>query len=273
MSNRIQSVELRDRSVIPAEAEVLVTVTPQRLDSGTAARGRLMGPRCHFATTIEVAYHLRPLLVPTGRPALTMRAIIPEASLWEPETPHLYSGPVELWQDGARCDVVEVRHGLRHLSLGPRGLRLNGRMMRLRGRSLDHLDEAGAIGLRKAGYNLLVAPVSDESRAVWEVADRIGFLVLGRLQTGVSPERLRDLARLPSCLGWLAGEGVPVPTEIPPGTFLGTEQGEMGSFVVVPAERLGAAEARRPALARATESEASALMEGEGLLLGVLVEG
>ena len=271
MSNRILNVELRDRSVIPAEAEVLVTVTPHRLDSGTAVRGRLMGPRCHFATTIEVAYHLRPLLVPTGRPALTMRAIIPEASLWEPETPHLYTGPIELWQDGARCEVVEVRHGLRQLSLGPRGLRLNGRMMRLRGRSVDRLDEAEAIGLRKAGYNLLVAPVSDKTQQVWEVADRIGFLVLGQLSKGVTTERLCALARHPSCLGWLAGEGVSLPAEIPPGTFAGTEQGEeMGAFVVVASQLV--AEARLPALVRATETEASAMMQREGVLLGVLVD-
>ena len=225
----------------------------------------------HFATTIEVAYHLRPLLVPTGRPALTMRAIIPEASLWEPETPHLYSGPVELWQDGASCDVVEVRHGLRHISLGPRGLRLNGRMLRLRGRAVDRLDEAEAIGLRLAGYNLLVAPVGDETGAVWEVADRIGFLVLGRWQAGVSADRLRDVARHPSCLGWLAGEDAPEAAEIPPGTFVGTERGETGAFVVTPATRLG--ESRLPALVRATGAEAAALMQGEAVIVGVLDEG
>src|SRR5262249_19741595 len=142
MSSRILRVELRDRSVIPAEAEILVTVEPARLDGGTEVRGRLMGPRCHFASTIEVAYHLRPLLVPTGRPALTLRAIIPEASLWEPETPHVYTGYVELWQDGVREEVVQVRHGLRQVSLGPRGLRLNGRLLRLRGHEVEQLDDA-----------------------------------------------------------------------------------------------------------------------------------
>ena len=134
MSNRILHVELRDRSVIPAEAEVHVAVVPERLDTRTEARGRLMGPQCRYASTVEVAYHLRPLLVPTGRPAIGLRAVIPEANLWSPETPYLYYGPVELYQDGARCDVVTVRHGLRACSVGPRGLRVNGRLTPLLGR-------------------------------------------------------------------------------------------------------------------------------------------
>src|SRR4051794_31875314 len=103
MSNSILHIELTDHSLIPAEAEVRLTVVPRVLNAGTEVRGRLMGPRCRFASTVEVAYHSRPQLIPTSRPAITLRAIIPEASFWEPQSPHLYSGPVELWQDGQRC--------------------------------------------------------------------------------------------------------------------------------------------------------------------------
>jgi hypothetical protein len=274
MSNRILSVELRDRSVVPAEAEVLVTVVPEVLDSGTGARGRLMGPRCHFASTVEVAYHLRPLLVPTGRPALTLRAIIPEASLWEPETPHIYAGPVELWQDGARCEVAEVRHGLRHISLGPRGLRLNGRLLRLRGREVERLDDGEALALRKEGYNLLVAPVRDGSRSVWEVADRIGFLVLGRLRADSPEALLCGLAGHPSCMGWLLPEGVPAPAEVPYGTLLSVEQEAAGgAFVVTPSAGHANQEGCRPALVRASAAEADALLRSGEVLVGVLVEG
>src|SRR6266852_987779 len=119
MTNRILHIDLRSHSTIPAEAEVRITVVPERLTPTTEVRGRLMGPRCLFANTIEVAYHLRPL--PPGSPttpgALVLRAIIPEASLWEPECPFLYEGPVELWQDGQRCERVMVRHGLRTVAL------------------------------------------------------------------------------------------------------------------------------------------------------------
>jgi beta-galactosidase/beta-glucuronidase len=194
MSNRIVRVTLHDHSLVPASAELRVSVVAERLDAGTQLRGRLMGPRCRFATTVEIAYHLRPL------DALTARVIIPEASLWEPETPHLYAGPIELWQDGARADVVEVTHGLRRLDLGPRGLRVNGKPVALRGRRVESLTDAEALALRQAGYNLLAVGRTDATRHVWDVADRVGFLVACRPQTAQTDE----LARHPSDLGPLS---------------------------------------------------------------------
>jgi hypothetical protein len=204
VSNRILSVVLRDASLVPAEAVVHVTVTVERLDAGTEVRGRLMGPRCRFASTIEVAYHLRKLSSSGG--SVTLRAVIPEASFWDPQAPHLYGGPVELWQDGQRVEAVTVRHGLRHVALGPRGLRVNGHLLRLRGRRAAALDDGAALALREAGYNLVVAPVNQETKAIWEVADRIGLFVLGE-EGDASLQN--ELSRHPSCLGWLAGdEGV-----------------------------------------------------------------
>lgn len=253
MSNRIVRVEIRDRSVIPAEAEVLLTVAPERLDGGTDLRGRLMGPRCQFATTIEVAYHFRPLLVPTGRPLITLRAIIPEASLWEPETPHLYTGPLELWQDGQRCEVVQLRHGMRSLSIGPRGLRINGRLHRLRGKAVEALDEAAALRLREAGYNLLVAPAT--AAGVWDLADRYGFLVLGRLQGDAPPQ---PLAGHPSFLGWLAAEesGPEVPA---------------AGFQTVPASRFDDQPPGRPLLVvDAAPGEAERILKSDRVLVGVV---
>src|SRR5262245_22561907 len=155
MTSRILRVELRDHSLDPATAEVRVTVHAEHA-AGAEVRGRLMGPRCRFASTVEVAYHLRPL---PGGDALSRRVLLPEASLWEPETPHLYVGPVELWQGGVRVDVVEVRHGLRSLAVGPRGLRVNGKLLALRGRHVETLSEPEALALRQAGVNALVVPV------------------------------------------------------------------------------------------------------------------
>lgn len=204
MSNHILSITLRDHSLIPAEAEVRITVVPAFLDAATEVRGRLMGPRCRFASTVEVAYHLRPLVAQPDHSAITLRAIIPEASLWEPQSPHLYSGPIELWQGGQRCEVKQVRHGLRHVALGSRGLRLNGRPYQLRGKEVTTLDEGTALALRESGYNLVVTPVEEATTAIWEVADRIGFFVLGRITQ--ESELTRQLAGHPSCLGWLMGE-------------------------------------------------------------------
>jgi hypothetical protein len=224
MTNRILRVDLRDRSVVPAEAEVHVTLVPRFIDSGTEVRGRLMGPRCRFASTVEVAYHLRLILVPTSVPAFTLKAIVPEACLWEPESPHLYSGPIELWQDGVRCEVVPIRHGLRHVGLGPRGLRLNSKPLRLKGKVRLACNDEGALALRESGYNLLLAPVSEESRHVWEVADRLGFFVLGSVTKAQAP-LTNHLTAHPSCLGWImSGEGVDA-EDLAPAALLGVESG------------------------------------------------
>jgi Glycosyl hydrolases family 2 len=202
VSNRIRSIHLRDASLVPAEAVVHVVVFPERIDAGTQVRGRLMGPRCRFASTVEVAYHLRQLSASAD--SVTLRAVIPEASFWDPQSPHLYAGPVELWQDGQRVEAITVRHGLRHLTLGPRGLRVNGRLLALRGRRVTGLDDTAALALRESGYNLVVVPVKEETKAIWEVADRIGLFVLGRLEGEAGLRGV--LSGHPSCLGWLKGD-------------------------------------------------------------------
>jgi hypothetical protein len=157
-----------------------------------------------------VAYPLRPLS-PSQKPVesagLTRRVIIPEASLWEPQCPFLYQGPIELWQDGQHRDQVIVRHGLRSFQWQERGLYVNGRPLTLHGRRIAACSEEEAAGLRQKGYNLLIAPVTASSLAVWEQADRFGFLVLGQLGEDTGETRLVEMLCLQaSCLGWLSAE-------------------------------------------------------------------
>jgi hypothetical protein len=140
-----------------------------------------MGPRCRYSSTVEVAYPLRPFpRPPQGLAGLAARVVIPEASLWDPESPFFYEGPVELWQDGRRCDQAAVRHGLRNVSLGPHGLRWNGQPLALKGRRIVQLgEEDEAPELRRDGVNLLMVPGYDAPAGFVEMADRLGFLVLG----------------------------------------------------------------------------------------------
>jgi hypothetical protein len=222
MNNRIRQVEVRDRSAVPAEAEVWITVVPEQVMPTTEVRGRLMGPRCPYASTVEIAYPLRPLPRPGAAGAgLVRRVVIPEASLWDPESPFLYQGPVELWQDGQRCEQVTVSHGLRTISLGPRGLRWNGRPLALRGREVVSSPEGGcpvllpeeeALALRRGGCNLLVAPAGPATAPLWDLADRLGFVMLGRVPEASEPtlRLLEALNAHPCCLGWL----VPPPGEL-----------------------------------------------------------
>jgi hypothetical protein len=207
MDNRIRQINVWDARLDPAEAEVVIGVYPEHLTSTTQVRGRLMGPTNLYASTVEVAYPLREQsreYETTGTPRLTMRVIIPEGNFWEPQTPFLYHGPVELWQGGKCCDRVQVTRGLRDIRLGPRGLRVNGRPFTIRGAALDSCSEEEAHRLRRAGLNTLLAPASPGAVGLWDLADRYGFLMLGRLANWREfSDTLRALARHPSGLGWL----------------------------------------------------------------------
>jgi hypothetical protein len=160
---------------------------------------------------------------------------------------------VELWQDGQRRQVAAVSHGLRRLTLTGRGLRVNGRPLTLRGlevataatlaRRASEGGEGPALARRASvpdawedqlrawrerAINLLVAPVTEEAAPLWALADRLGFLVLGRVTLG--PEASRELAgRLAkhvSCFGWLVREGTLGWS--PPGGLTGLEREEPG---------------------------------------------
>jgi len=87
MANQIRDIVVRDHRLDPAESEVWITVEPEERTETTRIGGRLMGPRCPYSSTVEVAYPLRPWNKEPGEDSaenLTMRVIIPEASLCEP---------------------------------------------------------------------------------------------------------------------------------------------------------------------------------------------
>src|SRR5262245_1291929 len=99
--NQIRSLSLHTRSLCPTEAEVWILPDVAQITRTTELRGRLIGPTCVYASTIEVAYPLQPFpKPPEGVSPLARRVVIPEPSLWAPPHPFLYRAIVELWQDG-----------------------------------------------------------------------------------------------------------------------------------------------------------------------------
>lgn len=228
MENRIRQIRVSDGQLIPSQSEVWIRVVPEIETPALELRGRLMGPRCPYANTVEVAYPLAkapPSHVPFGKmPGLIRRVVIPEACLWEPESPFLYEGPIELWQEGQCRDRVKLTHGLRYFLLGQDGLRLNSRPLMLKGRAVSALTEDEARTLRQQGYNLLIVPVQADTLPVWEQADRLGFCVLGRVMDK-SDEALCYLSKLAdhaSCLGWIIEKGKHAAiSEFPPKTLIG----------------------------------------------------
>ncbi len=206
MSNRILGVQVRDRSLDPAQVELWLTAETEHVSATTELRGRLTGPRCLYAATVEVAYPLRPFVRrPEGLNGPAARVVIPEPSLWDPEGPFVYQGTIELWEDGRRCDQVPLRRGLRRVLLGPGGLRVNGRALFLHGRPVEQFDETQAGPLRNSGCNLLFVPGRAAAERVWDYADALGFFVLGWLNEldDVTPGCTAGMADHPSCFGWL----------------------------------------------------------------------
>src|SRR4051794_3725548 len=104
MSEELGKLEIWTHALTPAAGEVRVRVAA---DAAAEVRGRLTGPRCRFASTVEVAYPLRPVSGEDG----TFRAIIPEPSLWEPECPFLYTAVVELWREGQPIERRTLTYG------------------------------------------------------------------------------------------------------------------------------------------------------------------
>jgi hypothetical protein len=132
--------------------------------------------------------------------------IIAEPSFWEPQTPLLYQGVIELWQDSQRCDQVQVSHGLRKLQLGPRGLRLNASPLTLRGVQRSQCSQDEARSLHTRGYNTVLACFT-EAADIWNTADRFGLLILHGLVNTDDVQQATALCEHPCCLGWVVPEG------------------------------------------------------------------
>jgi Glycosyl hydrolases family 2 len=208
MTNSIARLDLWTQTLSPALAEVRVCVAAAEWTSGTEVRGRLVGPRCRFATTVEVAYSLRPLPGEEG-PIRTFRAAIPEPSLWEPECPFLYRGVVELWQDGQLAEKRTISYGLRNLSRKEGAIYVNGQPFTFRGKGRPPATERDAQELRSGGINVFRGEARAGAEEAWDLADSFGFWMLGRVDP--SDERgmrfaVRQFAHRPSLLAWLVDE-------------------------------------------------------------------
>ena len=75
-------------------------------------RGRLMGPRCPGISTVEIAYHLRRL-----EPSV-YQVLIPEPTLWTPERPYVYEGPVEWFTGDVKTGGMRVAVALQDPTAG-----------------------------------------------------------------------------------------------------------------------------------------------------------
>ena len=111
---------------------------------------------------------------------------IPDAKLWNVETPHLYTARVRFGDD-----CVEERFGIRTLSWTPeKGVAVNGERCVIRGACIHH--DNGLLGacsypeaeerririLKKAGYNAVRSAHNPCSKDLLDACDRLGMLMM-----------------------------------------------------------------------------------------------
>ncbi len=123
----------------------------------------------------------------TGRKSsLLFKITVPDAKLWTPDHPNLYTCRVTFGDD-----VVEERFGIRTLAWSPQaGMTINGERVILRGACIHH--DNGPLGAcafpeaeerkvrlhKENGYNALRSAHNPCSKALLEACDRLGMLVM-----------------------------------------------------------------------------------------------
>jgi hypothetical protein len=205
-SNRLRWVQCYKVTVSPAEADVWFSAVVQRVTPGAEVRGRVVGPRCLFAKTVEVAAPLRSVRHREQEEAvLIARTAFPQPGFWGLDIPLLYRVVVELWQDGQRCEVSGFDLGFRTIELGSGNVLVNKTPYLLQG--MPHLPESPeeAAARRQAGYNLVLA---DKGQWHWWVrANPMGFLLLEKVALAtLTPQYIGLISQQPCCLGFVLGK-------------------------------------------------------------------
>jgi hypothetical protein len=203
MGKHIRQIRISPRSLSPVEADLLLDVELEASEPDVEFRGRLVGPTCAYANTIEISYPVRVLPRESAESPLRGRVVIPEPSWWDPISPFLYRGQIELWRAGAMLDRATVRFGLRSVQLKPDGLFWNGKRLILEALDRSDLLESELPMLRRQGINAVILPV--DRHELWLGAERLGFVILGRIDEPAWPDVSHQSS--PALLGWILPAG------------------------------------------------------------------
>ena len=115
---------------------------------------------------------------------------IPNAKLWSPQEPNLYTVVTEIIKSGLVLDREETRIGIRTLKVTPEGLEINGRRTFLRGvnrhQEYPHIGYAlsdaaqwrDAYKIKQAGFDYVRASHYPPSPAFLDACDELGIMVL-----------------------------------------------------------------------------------------------
>ena len=147
---------------------------------------------------------------------LTISVPLPEFRPWSPEHPNLYTGVVELVENGVVVQTRRERFGVRKFEVRGRDFYLNGRPFFMRGCGFHEVDpiygrhrpergecRARIAKARAAGFNFARLHTRCESPEFFDAADELGLMLqpelpyYGDFSTGAAPfEPLADAKEL-----------------------------------------------------------------------------
>ncbi len=226
------TIEVTGAETSVPKAHVLVHIyTPGRYRNGGSALLKITDPN---GKVVHEATHLVQEIVSID---------LPNAMLWSPSHPNLYTCTASLESsDGSRSAVVE-RFGVRHFEFVEHGpFKLNGERLLLRGthRHEDHAGYAAAIPddvtrkefqmIKEMGANFIRLAHYQQSRLVLDLCDELGLLVWEELpwcRSGIGDEAWQQMTKdklatmidqhrnHPSIILWSLGNEDDWPTEFP----------------------------------------------------------
>lgn len=165
----LNGVQIRTLSINPAKVEISVKTSCEGMVSVDVLDGDLVLSSLEQMSGGELSVDME----------------VPNARLWSPDTPALYSCRVRFG-----TDEETVSFGIRSLSWGNDGFCINGERTILRGACIHH--DNGILGaacwadaeerkirlLKDVGYNAIRSAHNPCSKAMLDACDRIGMLVI-----------------------------------------------------------------------------------------------
>ena len=126
-----------------------------------------------------------------GKTKVEFTIHLPDAKLWDTETPYLYTLRTVILENGTEVETDETRFGVRTITADmDNGLRLNGKTIKLRGGCIHH--DHGVLGaadypaacrrkltkLKDAGFNAVRIAHNPPSTNLLEICDEMGMIVM-----------------------------------------------------------------------------------------------
>jgi hypothetical protein len=185
------AVRIEDVFAMPKVAESMVVL---RISLTNQGRGFTSGLKLLAAVQPAAGDHgsvaVRAEAAPSGSGQLDLAMRIPDAQLWTPDTPCLYSARVQLL-DGTRVlDTQSIRFGLREITARGDNLFLNGKPLYLSGYGDDATEPiTGMLPndkevyrrrltlMRQLGFNFVRHHSAIPHDEYFEAADEVGMLV------------------------------------------------------------------------------------------------